>query len=71
MKKNVKKLLILNLPYGILGAVATNLGEAMRMTAGTNVTERIQSPGRVPKGQERKEISSQSGVRLCQVGNAR
>jgi type IV secretion system protein VirD4 len=43
MKKNVKKLLILNLPYGILGAVATNLGEAMRMTVGTNVTERIQS----------------------------
>ena len=43
MKKNVKKLMILNLPYGILGAVATNLGEAMRLTAGTNATERIQS----------------------------
>ncbi len=43
MKKNVKKLLILNLPYGILGAVATNLGEAMRLTAGTNASERIQS----------------------------
>ncbi|MBO5985462.1 MAG: type IV secretory system conjugative DNA transfer family protein, partial [Lachnospiraceae bacterium] len=43
MKKNLKKLLILNLPYGILGAVATNLGEAMRMTAGANASERIQS----------------------------
>ncbi|MBQ9489462.1 MAG: type IV secretory system conjugative DNA transfer family protein [Lachnospiraceae bacterium] len=43
MKKNVKKLLILNLPYGFLGAVATNLGEAMRLTAGTNASERIQS----------------------------
>jgi type IV secretion system protein VirD4 len=43
MKKNLKKLLILNLPYGILGAVATNLGEAMRLTAGTNAAERIQS----------------------------
>ena len=43
MKKNLKKLLILNLPYGILGAVATNLGEAIRLTAGTNAAERIQS----------------------------
>ena len=43
MKKvNVKKLLILNVPYFLIGAVATNLGEAWRIASGTNMSEKLQ-----------------------------
>ena len=43
MKKvNMKKLLILNVPYFLIGAVATNLGEAWRLVAGTNMSEKLQ-----------------------------
>ena len=43
MKKiNVKKLLILNVPYVLIGAVATNLGEAYRIAEGTNLSEKLQ-----------------------------
>ena len=43
MKKvNMKKLLILNVPYFLIGAVATNLGEAWRIAAGTNMSEKLQ-----------------------------
>ena len=43
MKKvNVKKLLILNVPYFLIGAVATNLGEAWRIAEGTNMSEKLQ-----------------------------
>lgn len=43
MKKvNMKKLLILNVPYFLIGAVATNLGEAWRLAAGTNMSEKLQ-----------------------------
>jgi len=39
---NMKKLLILNIPYFVIGAVATNLGEAWRLAVGTNLSEKLQ-----------------------------
>lgn len=39
----LKKKLILNVPYAVLGLVATNLGEAWRLATGTNVSEKLQS----------------------------
>lgn len=43
MKKiNMKKLLILNVPYFLIGAIATNLGEAWRIAEGTNMSEKLQ-----------------------------
>ena len=41
--KQLKKQLILNIPYIILGLLATNLGEAWRIAAGANASEKIQS----------------------------
>ena len=44
MKKvNMKKLLILNVPYILIGAIATNVGEAFRIATGTNLSEKLQS----------------------------
>ncbi len=43
MNTKVKKQLILNLPYIILGFLATNLGEAWRIAAGVNASEKVQS----------------------------
>ena len=40
---NIKKKLILNIPYIIIGLVATNLGEAWRLASGTNMSEKVQS----------------------------
>lgn len=40
--KNLKKMLILNLPYILIGAFATNLGEAWRLAEGANLSEKIQ-----------------------------
>ena len=39
----LKKLLLPNLPYVIMGAVATNFGEAWRMTVGQTVSEKLMS----------------------------
>ena len=41
--KQLKKQLILNIPYIALGLVATNLGEAWRLASGTNMSEKVQS----------------------------
>ena len=41
--KDIKKKVILNLPYVLIGLVATNLGEAWRLTTGRNLSERVQS----------------------------
>ena len=41
--KQLKKQLILNIPYIILGLLATNLGEAWRIAAGVNASEKVQS----------------------------
>lgn len=40
--KKLKKLLILNVPYFLIGAFATNLGEAWRLAAGSNASEKVQ-----------------------------
>lgn len=42
-KKNLKKLIILNIPYIAIGLVATNIGEAFRIAGGTNASEKVQS----------------------------
>ena len=43
MKKiNPKKLILLNLPYVLIGAFATNLGEAFRLAEGANLSEKLQ-----------------------------
>ena len=42
-KKNLKKLIILNIPYVVIGLVATNIGEAFRIAGGTNASEKVQS----------------------------
>ena len=42
-KKNLKKLIILNIPYIVIGLVATNIGEAFRIAGGTNASEKLQS----------------------------
>ena len=39
--KEIKRLVILNIPYVILGLLATNLGEAWRLAAGMDVSEKI------------------------------
>ena len=41
--KKLKKQLILNIPYIILGLAATNLGEAWRLAAGVNASQKVQS----------------------------
>ena len=41
--KHLKKLIILNLPYLIIGLLATNLGEAWRTAYGLNIAEKVQS----------------------------
>ena len=41
--KQLKKMLVLNIPYIVVGLLATNFGEAWRLAAGTAVSEKIQS----------------------------
>lgn len=43
MNKNVKRLLILNIPYVILGLIATNFGEAWRLAEGADASAKILS----------------------------
>ena len=43
MSGKTKKLLILNVPYVLVALFCTNLGEAWRISSGTNATERINS----------------------------
>ena len=40
-KKDMKRLLILNIPYVILGFLATNIGEAWRLAIGADASEKI------------------------------
>ncbi len=39
--KEIKRLVVLNIPYVILGLLATNLGEAWRLAAGMDISEKI------------------------------
>ena len=41
--KKVKKRIMLNIPYFLIGLIATNLGEAWRIAGGANVSEKVQS----------------------------
>ncbi len=41
--KDMKKQLILNMPYAVIGLFATNVGEAFRIAAGSNASEKVQS----------------------------
>ena len=43
MSRNIKKLLILNIPYVIVGLLATNIGEAFRLASGSNASDKVQS----------------------------
>jgi len=40
-KKDIKRLLILNIPYVILGFLATDIGEAWRLAVGADASEKI------------------------------
>lgn len=40
-KRDIKRLLILNLPYLILGLIATNFGEAWRLAEGADSSAKI------------------------------
>lgn len=42
MSNKTKKLLILNIPYFLVGLFCTNLGEAWRISWGSNMSEKIQ-----------------------------
>ena len=43
MNQKVKKQMILNIPYAVLGLFATNFGEAWRISEGMNASEKLQS----------------------------
>ena len=43
MSNKTKKLLILNLPYLLIGLLATNLGEAWRLAVGADMSEKVLS----------------------------
>lgn len=40
-KKEIKRLVILNIPYLILGLLATNLGEAWRLAEGADISAKL------------------------------
>ena len=42
-KKELKRLIILNIPYLVIGLVATNIGEAWRLATGFDSSEKILS----------------------------
>ena len=41
MNQKTKKLLILNIPYVVIGLICTNVGEAWRIAVGTDIGEKI------------------------------
>ena len=43
MNNKIKKQIILNIPYVLVGLICTNLGEAWRIAEGTNASEKVQS----------------------------
>ena len=43
MNQNAKRLLLLNLPYVLMGAFATNLGRAWRLAVGADFSEKMMS----------------------------
>ena len=78
MKKqlDIKKLLLLNLPYILMGLFATNFGEAWRMAVGADASAKMLSffstlpaAGGLSQKQERQEVSPRHGVRVRTMGN--
>ena len=55
MNQNTKRLVLLNLPYALLGLYATNLGRAWRMAAGADMSEKMQSLMTEPFPQKRTQ----------------
>ena len=43
MTSKTKKILIKTVPYGLVGLLATNIGEAMRLSVGENASEKMLS----------------------------
>ena len=43
MNSKLKKQIIMNIPYLLIGLICTNLGEAWRIAAGSNMSEKVQS----------------------------
>ena len=43
MISKLKKQIIMNIPYLLIGSLCTNLGEAWRIAAGSNMSEKVQS----------------------------
>ena len=43
MNSRIKKQIIMNIPYLLIGLFATNIGEAWRISEGTNASEKFQS----------------------------
>lgn len=41
MNQKTKKLLILNIPYFVIGLICTNVGEALRIAEGAEIGEKI------------------------------
>ena len=60
--KEIKRLVILNIPYVILGLLATNLGEAWRLTVGTDIRKRSLHCSERFRGSIRKS-ASEYGIR--------
>ena len=40
-QKEIKRLIFLNIPYLVLGLLATNLGEAWRLAEGTDISAKL------------------------------
>ena len=38
---NIKKLLVLNVPYVVIGLIATKLGQGWRLAEGINASEKV------------------------------
>ena len=43
MNQNIKRLVLLNLPYALMGLYATNLGLAWRLAVGADFSEKMMS----------------------------
>ena len=61
-KRKIKKLLILNLPYFLVGLFATNLGEAWRLAEGADSSAKILSFFSCPSDSPEQSVSQLSPV---------
>ena len=68
MNQNTKRLVLLNLPYVLMGLYATNLGYAWRLAVGADFSEKMMAAGGLPERQERQEVPPRQRVRLGPLG---